>query len=92
MESLVILALLNFVISYALCMALCIRLEKAEEKIRSLEVEVVRMPTQTELKAFAEKWDAELDKPYNYGSNLKVSAAGGIRGEETFLPSTRRRK
>jgi len=72
--------------------ALCSRLEKAEEKIRSLEVEVVRMPTQTELKAFAEKWDAELDKPYNYGSNLKVSAAGGIRGEETFLPSTRRRK
>ena len=65
MESLVILALLNFVISYALCMALCIRLEKAEEKIRSLEVEVDRMEKRKELDAFVEKWagDEEMDNP-----------------------------
>ena len=68
MEPLAIIALVCIVILCACVWALCSRLDKVEEKIRILEsalqyIHNQNALVQTDLDTFAEKWDAELDKP-----------------------------
>jgi len=57
--------LISNTIMLVLIWALCSRLEKTEDKIRSLEEQVDRMEKRKELDAFVEKWagDEEMDNP-----------------------------